>query len=131
MLTSRWRRAQGNIEVIGVEEEISAQTGAGDVTVQGAVAPVTLETGAGNIDYEGEPSGVSTFNTGAGNIRLHLPGDVNTELDLAVRVGNIRLGGFDVEGDVGSRSVEGVIGTGDEAVIEADAAVGDVILIQQ
>ena len=121
----------GNIIVDDVEGEIAGRTGAGNVTVRGATAAVTLRTGAGNIDYQGDPSGINTFDSGAGNITLRLPAGADVELDLDTSVGNIELGGFEVDGDVSRTRVTGVIGTGEDAVIEAGASVGNVVLVQR
>jgi hypothetical protein len=121
----------GNIIVDDVEGEIAGRTGAGNVTVRGATAAVTLRTGAGNVDYEGAPSGRNTFDSGAGNITLRLPADADVELDLNTSVGNVELGGFQVDGDVSRTRVTGVIGTGEDAVIEAGASVGNVVLVRR
>lgn len=119
----------GNVDVQGIEGEIVARTGAGNVTVRDATAAVALQTGAGNISYEGEPSGLCTFDTGAGNITLRLPQDAEVELDLNTSVGNIELGGFDVEGDIARTRVTGAIGTGEQATIQADTGAGNVVLV--
>jgi hypothetical protein len=121
----------GNVVVEGVEGEIASRTGAGNVTVRDAMAPVTLRTGAGNISYEGDPSGLCTFDTGAGNITLRLPADAEVALDLNSGVGNIELGGFEVAGEVSRSRVSGVIGSGEQATIEADASVGNIVLVQR
>jgi DUF4097 and DUF4098 domain-containing protein YvlB len=118
----------GNTQIFNVSGAITAHTGAGNVRVQGAVAPVTLETGAGNIDYEGEPQGDCTFENGAGSITLHLPEDTNVEVELTSGIGNIDLGGFDVEGETSRTEVDGVIGTGDEGTIEAHTGAGNITL---
>ena len=121
----------GNIEVDGVEGEIVAHTGAGNVHVWGAAARVELDTGAGNIDYQGEPWGEATFETGAGNISLHLPADVSAEIELHTGIGNISLGGFPVEGDTSGTDIQGSIGTGEQATISADTGVGNISLSQR
>lgn len=121
----------GNVEVDGVQGEISAHTGAGNMQVWGAAAPVALNTGAGNVDYDGQPRGECTFDTGAGNITLHLPAGINAEVELGTGIGNISLGGFDVVGDTSGTDVGGTIGTGGEATIVADTGVGNITLIRR
>lgn len=121
----------GAIRVRNVRGEISAQTGAGSVDVTGATGPVTLNSGAGQVTYEGDPTGTCTFNTGAGSIRLRLPADLDAEVQLDTGVGDIDLGGFDVEGDIRGTEVDGIIGTGEDAVIEASTSVGSIDLEQR
>jgi len=118
----------GNVEVDGVVGEISAHSGAGNVRVRGAAASVRLDTGAGEVNYEGQPRGTCTFRTGAGNITLQLPSGVNAEVELNTGIGNISLGGFDVQGDTSGTDVQGTIGTGEQATIVADAGVGNITL---
>lgn len=125
------RTGAGKVEVDGIEGRISAQTGAGSVEVRGAAGPVALDTGAGEIDYEGEPRGDCSFSTGAGSVTLRLDEDLDVEIDLSTGVGNISLGGFDIQGDTSGTEVQGVIGTGDEATIEAHTGVGSVNLIRR
>jgi DUF4097 and DUF4098 domain-containing protein YvlB len=119
----------GNVEVDDVRGEISTHSGAGNVRVQGAAAPVRLDTNAGEIDYEGEPEGDCFFNSAAGNITLRLPADANVEVRLRTGVGNINLGDFDVEGETSRTEVEGMIGTGGEATIEARTGAGNITLV--
>jgi hypothetical protein len=121
----------GNVTVDGVEGEISARSGAGNVRVEGAAASVELNTGAGNIDYEGEPQGDCVFNSNVGNVTLRLPADMNADVRLTTGVGNIELGGFDVEGEISRTEVDGVLGTGEEATIEARTGAGNVVLIRR
>jgi hypothetical protein len=121
----------GNVAVDGVQGEILARSGAGNVRVEGATAPVDLDTGAGEIDYAGEPEGDCTFNSNVGNVTLRLPGDVNAEVRLTTGIGNVDLGGFDVGGEIGRTEVDGVIGTGEEATIEAHTGAGNVVLVRR
>ncbi len=125
------RTGAGNVEVDDVEGEISAHTGAGNVRVQGTSAPVALETGAGNINYEGEPAGDCTFQTGAGSITLSLPEDLNAEVGLTSGMGNVDVRGFDVEGQTSRTEVDGRIGSGEEATIEAHTGAGNVTLTRR
>lgn len=121
----------GNVEVDDVEGEITAHSGAGNVRVQDAGGPVALDTGAGNVDYKGKPRGECTFETGAGNITLHLPGDADIELQLNTGIGNINVGGFDVAGEVSRTEIDGVIGTGQQATIEARTGAGNIRLVRR
>jgi DUF4097 and DUF4098 domain-containing protein YvlB len=121
----------GKVEVTDVEGRISAHTGAGSVEVRGAAGSVALDTGAGEVDYEGMPRGSCTFSSGAGSITLRLPEDANVEVDLSTGVGNINLGSFDIEGDTSGTDVQGVIGTGEEATIEAHTGVGSITLVSR
>lgn len=120
--------AAGDIRVNDVRGEISANTGAGTVQVRGAAARVNLETNAGDVNYQGDPRGLCTFRTRAGAITLRLPAAPDVEVDLNTGLGNINLGGFVVDGDISRDKVVGVIGTGDEATLVAQTAVGDITL---
>ncbi len=119
----------GTIRIEAPRGEIAARTNAGDVTVDDAVGPVSLSTGAGAIDYAGEPSGRCRFDSGAGSITLRLPTDVDVTVELETGIGTIDLGGFDVEGDVKRTAVDGVIGTGEGATIEASTGAGTITLV--
>lgn len=119
----------GNVSVDGVQGEIVVHTGAGNVRVEGAMAPIALNTGAGNVDYGGTPRGQCTFETGAGNITLAMPADANVEIELGTGIGNISLGGFDVRGDTSGTDVQGTIGTGQQATIDAQTGVGNITLV--
>lgn len=121
----------GNVRINGVGGEIRAFSGAGNVRVEGAAGPVSLETGAGQVDYEGEPEGDCTFQNGAGSITLRLPAEVSVEVELTTGVGNINLGGFDVEGQISRTEVDGTIGTGEDATIDAHTGAGSITLVQR
>ena len=121
----------GNVDVSDVQGEIKAHTGAGNVQVQGASAAVALDTGAGEVSYEGQPNGVCTFRTGAGNVTLRLPAGLSAAITLDTGIGNISLGGFDVQGDTSGTHIEGTIGTGERATLTANTGVGNITLIQR
>jgi hypothetical protein len=121
----------GNIRVEGVQGEIRAHTGAGNIDVGRAAGPIRLETGAGNIDYDGGPRGEARFDTGAGNITLRLPLDTSAKVDLQAGIGNISLGGFDVEGDTSGKDIQGTIGTGEQATIRAETGAGNISLVRR
>jgi hypothetical protein len=123
--------AAGNISIDNVTGEIRAHSSAGNVDVGGASATVDLDTGAGNIDYEGTPRGDCRFDTGAGNITLRLPSDVNVQVNLDTGVGVVSLGGFDVDGHVSRGEVDGTIGSGVQGSIRADTGAGNISLVQR
>lgn len=118
----------GNIGLNDVTGELEARSGAGTINVRGASGPVCLNNGTGTIVYQGAPQGHSCFNTGAGAIALELPASPNVTLDLKTNVGNIKVE-CPVDGQVGKRNVQGVIGTGEDARIEANAGVGGIDLV--
>lgn len=125
------RTGAGEVTVTGVEGAITAHSGAGAMTVLGATDTVRLDTGAGGIAYEGVPQGECQFRTGAGGIELTLPADLGARLDLHSGIGDIDLGGFDVDGQVSSNRVQGTIGGGGAAVIFAQTGAGSVELSQR
>lgn len=121
----------GNVDIQDVTGEVQAHTGAGNIDVLGARGSIRLNTGAGNIDYEGTPGADCRFDTGAGNITLRLPADVDVEVNLDTGVGNVSLGGFDVDGTVTRGRVDGVIGTGTQGSIRADTGAGNINLVRR
>lgn len=121
----------GEVTIDNVEGETSVRTGAGNVMVRGSKNQVRLETGAGNVDYDGEPQGISTFNTGAGNIRIGLPRDFAGSVALDSGVGTVDVGSFDVVGRVSVRSAQGTIGSGDGPTIQAHTGAGNISLARR
>ncbi len=62
---------------------------------------------------------------------MRLPDDANVEVELTTGVGNIDLGDFDIDGETSRTEVDGRIGSGEEATIEAHAGAGNVTLIRR
>lgn len=115
----------GQVDVRGITGQIDIHSGAGEVDVRGAQGTVGVELGAGQITYEGIPSGDCRFQTGAGEIILRLPESPNVRIDVGTGIGAVDVG-FDVDGQVSLRSVEGVIGDGSQGTISAHTGVGSV-----
>jgi hypothetical protein len=117
----------GTMDLRGIEAEINVNSGAGTIRVRDARGPVRLSLGAGEIRYEGQPVGNCRFETGAGNIDLRLPADLDAEVDLGVGMGNVNVD-YRVDGRVRVREVQGVIGDGSDASILAHSGVGTISL---
>jgi DUF4097 and DUF4098 domain-containing protein YvlB len=98
--------------------------------VRGAAGTARLDTGAGSISYQGTPQGECRFETGAGNITLALPADLNIQVDLETRVGNIDVD-FSVDGQVTRREVQGVIGSGAQGTIYAHSGAGNIDVVRR
>ena len=121
----------GEVRIEDVLGEIDAHTGAGRIEVVGSRGQVRLDTGAGELDYQGDPQGICRFETGAGSITLRLPANLNAELDLGTGIGRVDLGGFDVVGDVSPGEVDGTVGTGQDAQIQARSGAGEINLVRR
>jgi hypothetical protein len=115
----------GTLEVRGITGQIDAHSGAGTIEVRGAQGIARLDVGAGQIIYEGAPEGECRFHTGAGEIVLRLPADLNAEVDLSTGLGNVNVD-HRVDGRVSMRQVRGVIGDGSQASIYAHTGVGSI-----
>jgi DUF4097 and DUF4098 domain-containing protein YvlB len=120
----------GNVETDGITGEIDIHTGAGNIDIRGATGTVRLDSGAGNTRYQGIPQGECRFETGAGNIRLTLPADVNVQVGLDTGVGNIDVD-FSVDGQVTRREVRGVIGSGAQGTIYAHTGTGNIDVVRR
>jgi len=120
----------GAIEVRGITGPIDVKSGAGQVDLRDARGPVRVNLGAGQITYEGTPSGDCRFGTGAGEIRLWLPADLDMKVDLSTGIGAVGVG-FAVDGTVRVREVQGVIGDGSQGTIVAHTGAGSVTLGQR
>ena len=80
------------------------------------------------MEYQGSAEGECRFSTGAGDILLRLPEDIDVEVHLSVGVGSISVG-FPVDGTVGAHAVDGMIGSGTAGRIVAESAVGRITLV--
>ena len=120
----------GTVDVRGISGPIDVNSGAGQVDLRGSRGPVSVDLGAGQITYEGALFGKNRFQTGAGEIRLRLPGDLNMEVDLSTGIGMVGVE-FDVDGLVRARNVQGVIGDGSQGSISAHTGAGGVYLEQR
>lgn len=115
----------GSVDVRGITGQIDIHNGAGTVDVRDALGAIRVDVGAGKITYEGAPSGNCHFETGAGEIILRLPADLNVEVDLSTGVGAVGVDLY-VDGRVSVRSVKGVIGDGSQGSIYAHTGAGGV-----
>jgi hypothetical protein len=120
----------GAVDVRSITGPIDVRSGAGQVELRGARGPVGVDLGAGQIIYEGTPSGDCRFNTGAGEVLLRLPAELQMEVDLGTGVGGVYVD-FAVDGVVRPREVKGVIGDGSQGSISAHTGVGAVTLRRQ
>lgn len=117
----------GQVTLSDVAGDIEAHTGAGLMEVSGASGRVEMGTGAGAIHFQGELQGACRFTTGAGEIRLELPADLNMKVDLTSQLGNVNVG-YAVVGQTSQRSARGTIGTGSDGSIYASTGVGTIDL---
>jgi len=135
----------GTIDVRGIENDVKVFTGAGTVSLRDVVGDIEahtgaglmevrrtrgraeIDTGAGQIEFQGELQGDCRFTTGAGEIRLELPADLNMEVDLSSGLGSVDVG-YPVVGQTSTRSAKGTIGTGSEGSIYAFTGVGSIDL---
>jgi hypothetical protein len=120
----------GNISIRDVDGQIDANSGAGTFDVRNVSGQVRLGLGAGEITYEGNPTGDCRFHTGAGNISLRVPDDLNMKVDLGAGLGRVDVD-FAVAGTVKPREVEGTIGDGSQGTIRAQSGAGNVSLRRQ
>ena len=120
----------GNVDIDGIAGEIDAHSGAGNLDVRGAAGTARLDTGAGNIGYQGTPQGDCRFQSGAGNITLALPADPDVQVDLNTGMGNIDVD-FAVDGTATGRQVRGVIGSGSQGTIYAQAGAGNIDVVRR
>jgi hypothetical protein len=109
---------------------LDANTGAGDIDVRVAAGTARLDTGAGSLRYQGMPQGECRFETGAGDITLALPTDLNVRVDLETGTGDIDVD-FVVDGEVTRREVQGVIGSGAEGTIYAHTGAGNIDVVRR
>ncbi len=68
-----------------------------------------------------------TNEVGVGNISLVLPSDVNVIVNFAVGVGNLAVT-HQVSGTTTDNTINGTIGTGQGASIQANVGVGNIII---
>ena len=117
----------GTVTLRDVVGDIEAHTGAGLMEVSGSLGRVEMDTGAGEIQFQGELQGDCRFTTGAGEIRLELPDDLNMRIDLSTGLGSVDVG-YPVIGQTSQRSAKGTIGTGSEGSIYAFTGLGSIDL---
>jgi hypothetical protein len=117
----------GSVVLNDVVGDIEAHTGAGSIEVRQASGRVQMDTGAGAIQFQGELQGNCRFTSGAGEIRLELPADLNMEIDLSSGLGSVNVG-YPVVGQTSRRSAKGYIGTGSEGSIYGFTGVGGIEL---
>ncbi len=115
----------GSLTLRGIEGNIEAQSGTGRILVEGANGQVRVETGSGGIEYRGTPVGECRFETGSGSIVLYLRADVDARVDLESSSGSVDVQ-FPVDGESTRDHVEGVIGSGEEASIQAHTGSGSI-----
>jgi len=97
---------------------VQATSGAGDVRVRQAAGTVSLTSGAGQVKVallEAPPGGDVELNSGAGNVVLELPGEVNGRFDIAAGVGSVKVDstlGLKVKRHVVGATASGTVGSG-------------------
>ncbi len=119
--------SSGTIRIEDAVGDLSAHTSSGNITVREAQGPVHLSTSSGNVDYQGSPQDDCSFETGSGNIVLRLHSDLDARVDLHAGVGSIKVD-FPLDGESSRRTVQGVIGRGDDASISAETISGNIHL---
>ncbi len=141
---TKWADREGDLELLEVEtaqlgDEIQLHASnpenlddvAVDIEMVGPPgAALNLATGVGAVDCTGQPGPRWVADVGVGDIEFAVPADVNVSVELATGVGRVSVD-FDVDGEVSTRLVVGIIGTGDEGDLAAHAGVGDISLVRR
>ena len=113
----------GAVTLRDVRGLLDLDSGAGDIAIRRSTGPVRLFLGAGQIEYEGNPVGNCRIHTGAGNVDLRLPPELNMRLNLTTGIGNIDVD-YDVTGTVKPREVQGRVGDGSGGTLDAHSGAG-------
>jgi hypothetical protein len=106
----------GDLEVAGARGPVRASTGNGRIFVATAAGPVSANTGNGDIDVRMQSlssSGDMEFRSGAGAVRVTLPGDFNGDVDASTGNGELRTDfAIRLVGRLDPQHMRGTIGTG-------------------
>lgn len=121
----------GNVEISGNLEEADVVTGAGNLSIYAQVGALHAVAGTGNVTVEmlGQPRGESKLRTGAGNVSLSLPEDVQAEVRGTASLGTVTCEfPIEVSKKLLSHSFSGELNGGGDASIVMAAGVGNVSL---
>lgn len=119
----------GSVRVDGVEAPaISIDTGSGDVSLHGArTGRVEIDTGSGEVTVETVAGSASIeVDTGSGDVTLLLPGDYAGTVRLETSSGRLRTDLPITLTRSSDDEIEGRIGEGGGARIEAETGSGDI-----
>ena len=121
----------GNVEISGNLEEADVVTGDGNLSIYAQVGALHAVAGTGNVTVEmlGQPRGESKLRTGAGNVSLSLPEDVQAEVRGTASLGTVTCEfPIEVSKKLLSHSFSGELNGGGNASIVMAAGVGNVSL---
>lgn len=99
----------GNLEISGLEVDLTMSSGSGNVDVEGITGEISLNTGSGSISIQ-EVNGDLRANTGSGNIRVS---DAKGDTDINTGSGTIRAsnieGGMQLNNGSGNVNASGLV----------------------
>lgn len=102
-----FKTGSGNIEVSGVNINVTAKSGSGNINISDLEGTVSSNTGSGNLEFS-NIKGTHNGNTGSGNIRVDRS---EGDSDMNTGSGNVRLrdvsGVFKMSSGSGNVIVEG------------------------
>jgi Putative adhesin len=116
----RARTGDGSISISDVNGQLEAESGDGSIDVGGRLEAVNVRSGDGSVRVDADQGSVvkSDWNitTGDGSISVHLPGNIDAELDAHSNDGRVRADDFNgltrSDRDDDSGSVRGRLGRG-------------------
>lgn len=128
----RLNSGDGAIEASGLDGHLTATTGDGHITVQGRFDQLDLHSGDGKIDAEIAPGSKMqsswTVRSADGSVRLRLPQDFASDLDLRTGDGHITLDfPVTVSGRMSPSNIHGKLNGGGE-LLEVRTADGNIHL---
>jgi len=116
----------GNINASGNLKNVNVRSGSGSLAVKDVHGSLTAHTGSGDIEAWGTPSSSWDFQTGSGDVKMHLPEKSNFELDAQTGSGSVHLTRpLTVQGELQPHHVHGVSGSGG-AMVRVRTGSGDV-----
>jgi hypothetical protein len=122
------RSSAGDVEVRGVLGEVVARTSAGDVEVEGADGTVSAETSAGDVRVSGRLRGACRARSGAGDVRVVVPGDCAIRFEGSTSAGDARSDFGGAREGLAGGSLSGSVGDGSGGKVEITSSAGDVEL---
>jgi DUF4097 and DUF4098 domain-containing protein YvlB len=113
----RLSTGDGKIDASGIDGRLIASTGDGHIHIEGRFDQLDLRTGDGHIEARALPGSKLAagwnLRTGDGNVLLHLPADLQADLDAHTHDGHITLDfPVTVSGSLGRSTIRGKINGG-------------------